>query len=115
MGFSRFLSIVSFCGVYVFGGFVASNAFANPTMFPVMANIAVLNKAALSCPANFIKVPGSPEFCIAKYEMRNNGSGTAVSQSASAPWSAINQPTARTKCQALGAGYDLPTIAQWQT
>lgn len=73
-----------------------------------------------TCPTGYIGVPALPPytvryFCVAKYEMKNDGYGTAVSQAALTPWLDMDRPTARSKCQALGAGYDLISNDQWQT
>ncbi|MGZ3790204.1 MAG: hypothetical protein ACXVLQ_16850 [Bacteriovorax sp.] len=72
------------------------------------------------CPANYIFVPKlAPytvvDFCVMKYEASNDGYGTAVSVATGAPWANIDRPTARSKCQALGAGYDMISNDQWQT
>jgi len=72
------------------------------------------------CPDNFIFIPKNinysvVDFCVAKYEMKNDGYGTAVSTATGAPWVSIIRSTARSKCQALGAGYDMISNDQWQT
>jgi len=76
--------------------------------------------AAINCPANFVGVPKLypytvRNFCVMKYEAKNDGYGTAVSIAAGAPWVNIDRPTARSKCQALGSGYDMISNDQWQT
>lgn len=43
-----------------------------------------------------------------------NRSGTAVSTAAGLPWIGLSRNTAITRCQALGAGYDLISYAQSQ-
>ncbi len=59
-------------------------------------------------------------FCVAKYEMKNDGSNNAVSQSAGLPWASITRddnggtPGAITRCQNIGSGYALISNAQWQ-
>jgi formylglycine-generating enzyme required for sulfatase activity len=75
---------------------------------------------ASQCPTGYILVPRnttytSVDFCVMKYEAKNDGYGTAVSQAAGAPWVSIDRPTARGHCQALGAGFDMISNDQWQT
>jgi len=72
------------------------------------------------CPTGYVLVPKNAtytasDFCVAKYEMKNDGYGTAVSTTTGTPWTTIDRPTARSKCQALGAGYDMISNDQWQT
>jgi len=76
--------------------------------------------ANTTCPTGYVGVPALLPytvryFCVAKYEMKNDGYGTAVSQAALTPWVSIDRPSARSKCQALGAGYDMISNDQWQT
>lgn len=85
------------------------------------SGIATLNIAVKGpCPTNYIAVPANSavgtngDFCVAKYEMKNN-SGIATSQMAFTPWVSIDQPTARTNCSALGTGYHLITNPEWMT
>lgn len=71
------------------------------------------------CPENFVRVPSdnnyvSEDFCVAKFEMKNDGSGNAVSQASGTPWWSINHASMISACQTMGAGYDLITNAQWQ-
>lgn len=79
-----------------------------------------------SCPANYIRVPAmagytTQDFCIAKYEMRNEG-GVATSTPTGTPWVDIIRGTNNTSpnsawkaCKDLGSKYDLPTNNHWQT
>lgn len=72
----------------------------------------------VNCPAGYVSVPAdgtnvTTAFCIMVYEAKNVGN-VPTSQAASAPWTNINNTNARARCQSLGAGYDLPTLAQWQ-
>lgn len=72
------------------------------------------------CPTNYIFVPAlapytTVDFCIMKYEAKNDGYLTAVSQPTGTPWVSIDRPTARKRCQALGGEYDLISNDQWQT
>jgi len=83
-----------------------------------------------TCPSGFVYVPMSSstftgvtqygnvrayDFCVAKYEMKDDGSGNAVSQASGSPWTNISQTTALAKCQAMGTGYDLISNEQWQS
>ena len=73
-----------------------------------------------SCPSNYVFVPGdkdysTQDFCVMKYEAKNNGSSAAISQAASTPWVSITQELARTKCAAIGMGYDLISNSEWMT
>jgi len=71
------------------------------------------------CPDGYVFVPAlsgytSRDFCVAKYEMKNDGYGTAVSQMSGTPWVG-SRVSARAACQAIGYGYDLISNDQWQT
>ncbi len=52
-------------------------------------------------------------FCVMKYEAKDDGSGNAISQAASAPWVSISQVDAKAECAALGAKYDLISNPEW--
>ena len=79
-----------------------------------------------SCPANFIPVPHNNEvgttkdFCVMKYEAKNNGSGVAVSQVAGNPY-ALPLVLSQTKCTDLNTlngvtnKYDLISNPEWMT
>ena len=72
------------------------------------------------CPENFVGVPSLGDytvnsFCVAKYEMKNDGSGQAVSQAAGAPYMGVNRDEAVVKCTGMGSGYDLLTNDGWQS
>ena len=72
------------------------------------------------CPSGFVFVPKNTtytavDFCVMKYEAKNDGYGTAVSTATGVPWVNINRATSRSNCQALGAGYDMISNDQWQT
>lgn len=83
--------------------------------------------SATGCPSGFIGIPAlsgysATDFCVAKYEMRNNGSNVAISQSSGSPWVSIQRGTDGTTggsawkaCKDMGANYDLISNAQWQT
>lgn len=96
----------------------------NPSTANQVANKAYVDSAvsspSVTCPTNYILVPANTtyfpkQFCVAKYEMKNDGYGTAVTQATGTPWVSIDRPTSRSKCQALGSGYDMISNDQWQT
>lgn len=96
----------------------------NPSTANQVANKAYVDSAvsspSVTCPTNYILVPANTtyfpkQFCVAKYEMKNDGYGTAVSQATGTPWVSIDRPTSRSKCQNLGSGYDMISNDQWQT
>jgi len=80
-----------------------------------------------SCPAEFIPVPHNTDlgttkdFCVMKYEAKNNGSNVAVSQAADNPYVSINIGDSQTKCTDLNAlnsvtdKYDLISNQEWMT
>jgi hypothetical protein len=84
----------------------------------------------ITCPTNYLAVGPNTDvlvsdaFCVSKYEMKilgdNNGSQVysaafvADSRVSGTPWVNINRNQSITECQALGAGYDLISNAQWQ-
>ncbi len=80
----------------------------------------------ITCPTGYLAVGRNTDvlvnaaFCVAKYEMKNDGSNNAVSQSTGLPWVSITRddnggtPGAITRCRNIGAGYDLISNAQWQ-
>jgi formylglycine-generating enzyme required for sulfatase activity len=59
------------------------------------------------------KALGTSEFWVAKYEMKDV-SNVATSHAEASPWVGIDRTDAITRCQALGAKYDLISNAQWQ-
>ena len=73
-----------------------------------------------SCPTGFIPAPSlegytTNDFCVAKYEMKDDGSGGAISKAQGTPYVRINRNDAITKCQEIGSGYDLITNDEWQS
>lgn len=73
-----------------------------------------------SCPSGYVRVPGSnkhgtEDFCVMKYEAKNDGSGNPVSQASGSPWTSITQYDARQECRSLGKGYHLITESEWMT
>lgn len=76
--------------------------------------------SSLSCAAGYIVVPGSSlygtnDFCVMKYEAKNNGSNSAVSTAASTPWVNISQTSAITTATAACSGCHLITESEWLT
>lgn len=74
----------------------------------------------ISCPTGFIVVPGSTtystsDFCVMKYEAKNDGSGKAVSVPGGTPWVNISQTSAITTAQAACTNCHLITEAEWMT
>jgi len=85
----------------------------------------------ITCPTNYLAVGPNTDvgvtdaFCVSKYEMKilgdNNGNQAysaafvADSRTSGTPWANIDRDQSITECQALGAGYDLISNAQWQT
>ena len=73
------------------------------------------------CPdSNWVLVPGNAQlgvnsFCVMKFHAKNDGSGNATTGAMGTPWFNIDQPTAKTKCTDLGAGYDLISNPEWMT
>ena len=85
---------------------------------PTRASQSVTNN--FICPENFVGVPAlegytTHSFCVAKYEMKNDGSGNAVSQVAGAPYLGVVRDDAIVKCTGMGSGYDLLTNDGWQS
>ncbi|MFA5247497.1 MAG: hypothetical protein WC408_06455 [Candidatus Micrarchaeia archaeon] len=71
-----------------------------------------------ACDTNWVKVPGNSsllvnDFCLMKYEAKNNGSNFAVSNWSGTPWVSINQTYASDRCSALGPGYHLIRDREW--
>jgi hypothetical protein len=72
-----------------------------------------------SCPNNFSMVPALPgytasDFCVAKFEMKNDRYNNPLSSAYGLPVASLNRAAAITKCQSLGANYDLVTNNEWQ-
>ena len=84
-------------------------------------------KFSFSCPANYILIPHNTsygttsDFCVMKYEAKNNGSGVPVSQAAGNPYVSITIGDSQTKCTDLNAlntvsdKYDLISNPEWMT
>lgn len=88
-----------------------------------VANKAYVDNAVstlgVTCPTGYVLVPANSayfpkQFCVAKYEMKDDGYGVAVSRAAGTPITNVNRAQAREYCQVLGSGYDLISNDQWQ-
>jgi hypothetical protein len=73
------------------------------------------------CDPGYVLVRGNTDagyyyndFCVAQFEMKNDGSGPAVSQADGVPWT-LSYDSAEQKCGEIGEGHDLISNAQWQT
>lgn len=103
------------------GGTIKDSAGNNATLTFTSPNTTSVH--VLDCPTNFVPVPAltgytTSPFCIAKYEMKNDGLGTPVSQPTGTPWTTIDRTTSATECASMVAGtgnFTLITNAQWQT
>jgi hypothetical protein len=80
-----------------------------------------------SCPAGYVPVPYNSvygttrDFCVMKYEAKNNGSGVAVSQAPGVPFGSVSQINAKAYCTQLNtvhgvdSKYDLISNPEWMT
>lgn len=104
-------------------------------------NQAVAPAPGLTCPENWVVVPGNPtynteDFCLMKYSAKNSGGvvassddingdgsflsntytgGTAVSSPTDQPWANISQTDAITAAQTANVGAHLMTENEWMT
>lgn len=72
------------------------------------------------CPKNYVFIYGNStlgtsDFCVMKYEAKNNGGGVAVSQASGQPWTTISQTSAITVATTACDGCHLITSAEWMT
>lgn len=79
-----------------------------------------LNYTLVNCPTGYIKVPGNSslgvdDFCVMKFEAKEDGNSDPVSIAAGAPWGSISIVDAKLKCQGLGEGFDLMSNPEWMT
>ena len=84
----------------------------------------VFTNTAFSCEGlpggDWVYVPGdsdyaAQDFCVMKYEAKNNGSDVPESKPEDFPWVSINQIDSQSECQSLGTGFDLISNDQWMT
>ncbi|MBT9605753.1 MAG: hypothetical protein IV096_04095 [Microbacterium sp.] len=72
----------------------------------------------IECPDGYVFVYGNgalgtSDFCVMKYEAKNDGNGNAVSTASGAPWASITQTAAI--AAATASGGHLITEAEWMT
>ncbi len=99
-------------------GYIVPN---RPSQMDNVPNIAYTG----SCPRGYILVPANPtvyaynDFCVMKYEAKNDGNGNAVSMAEETPWVSINQVEAKAACKNLNTlnrvtnKYDLISNPEW--
>lgn len=98
-----------------------STNYTNASSSCLQANLSYTYTA---CPTNFVVVPErsmpyEKEFCVAKFEMKEDGSGNAVSQAAGKPKVHITSTEAKAACQNLNVinsvfdKYDLISNPEW--
>jgi len=80
------------------------------------------NASGLSCPLNFIVVPGSAtygtnDFCVMKYNAKQFAATTPISTAAGLPWTTISQTAAIANSPNVAGcvGCHLITEAEWMT
>ena len=83
----------------------------------LVATVVIVDEEDMVCADNFVKVPpmkgySENSFCMAKYEMRDDGAGTAASTPEGSPWINMERADAVSACQA--GSYELATNGQWQ-
>lgn len=72
------------------------------------------------CPNGYISVPPlapytTQEFCVMKYEAKDDGNKKPISKASGVPWIFIDRANAILKCRSVGRGFDLISNDQWQT
>ena len=113
------MPVIKYFILFIFVFFISANNWAG-TWKTLNSSLTAVTPEITNCPSGFIGVPALLPytvryFCVAKYEMKNNGYGAAVSVATGTPWASINRATARSACQNLGAGFDMISNDQWQT
>ena len=83
-----------------------------------------IDAAVLSCPTGFVAVDGdgvlgTTDFCVMKYEAKNNA-GTPISQASGNPWVSINANNAQSECESMteggfGGTFTLISNPEWMT
>ncbi len=79
----------------------------------------------VECPTDYVLVSGNnylgtQDFCVMKFEAKNDGGSNAVSTASGVPWVSIDANTAYTKCDSIiESGFDgqfsLISNAEWMT
>ncbi len=110
----------SFC-VMVTNGTVSYEATSDSSA-PIAGNCPGVLATGISCPINFIVVPGSStfgtsDFCVMKYEAKQASATVPVSQATGIPWGDITQTNAATYSTNVAgcAGCHLISEAEWMT
>lgn len=111
---------LSFVGLFA-GDLVAIAANAADAI--ALSELGGLPKPSLairSCQENYIMIPGdddygTDDFCVMKYEAKDNGNNRAVSQAAGNPWVNITHLGAKNACSDLGRGFSLISNNEWMT
>lgn len=94
---------------------------ASPCLGCVCEDGWCMHSGFAGCPDGYVLAPtgafpGAPAtFCVAKYEMKDDGSGNAVAAAAGTPWVFVDQDAARNACRQVGPGFDLIDNNQWMT
>lgn len=75
-------------------------------------------ESGIECPTGYVFIYGNTtlgtsDFCVMKYEAKNDGSGNAVSTASGPPWASITQTAAIAAASATGG--HLITEAEWMT
>ena len=91
----------------------------------IIAQNGTLGTGTLACPTGFVPVTGNAtlgtsDFCVMKYEAKNDGGGNAISQASGNPWVSINATTAQSTCEAMTEGgftgtFTLISNPEWMT
>ncbi|HEX9153338.1 MAG TPA: hypothetical protein VF809_00795 [Candidatus Saccharimonadales bacterium] len=108
------LTVVAGAGI---GGSLAVTGSITGASLSVTGTVAAASYSK-TCPTGYVLVPGNAkfgtgDFCVMKYEAKDDGSGNAVSTAAGTPYVSISQRTAQDK--SLAAGGHLISEAEWMT
>jgi formylglycine-generating enzyme required for sulfatase activity len=108
------LTVVASAGI---GGSLAVTGSITGASLSVTGTVTAASYAK-SCPTGYVLVPGNPkfgttDFCVMKYEAKNDGSNNAVSTATGTPWGSISQRGAEDTSAA--AGGHLITEPEWMT
>ncbi len=83
-------------------------------------NVGAVSARVPVCSTGFVLVPPldgytSDNFCVMKYEAKDDGSSGVVSRASGVPRIQNSRDDAIKECQGIGEGYDLITNDEWQT
>ena len=99
---------------------VGANVLNNAEIFGITGTAgASPDCSSITGSGTWILVPGDQDygtndFCVMKYEAKNN-SNVPTSTASGSPWTSISQQDAKTECASLGKGYHLITNDEWMT